>query len=166
MNNTRIAFKVILRFVFLYLCHNKAGISVTATKESCFFLLSLLGGIQKMNTKLTYISDSQESLGGVLFSTLHSAIPMDREGYYVLPALTFLRCQCLAKAAALGKQLEEATAILLGKEKSLGEAWPSWCWTTTQEAASWGQKVKNEELEPQNTSKRVRHFWTNHPTII
>lgn len=163
MSNTIIAFQVILRFVFLYLSHNKAGNLDTATKDDCFFLLSLLSGIQKMDTKLTYISDSQESLGGVLFSTLHSAIPMGQEGYYVLPTLRILRCQFLAKAAASGKQLEEATAILLGKER---ETCPSWCWTTTQEAASWGQKVKNKELEPQNTSKRVRYLLTNHPTVV
>lgn len=45
MNNTIIAFQVILRFVLLYLSHNKAGNSVTATKDGCFFLLSVLGGI-------------------------------------------------------------------------------------------------------------------------
>lgn len=155
MSNTIIAFQVILRFVFLFVNRNKAGNSDTATKDDCFFLFSLLSGIQKMDTKLTYISDSQESLGGILFSTLHSAIPMGQEGYYVLPTLKILRCQFLAKAATLGKQLEEATAIVLGKER---EAWPSWCWTTTQEAASWGQRVNNKELEPQNTSKRVRYL--------
>lgn len=159
MNNTIIAFQVILRFVFLYLSHNKAGNSVTATKESCFFLLSLLGGIQKMDTKLAYISVLGKVRRGSLFNTA-LCNPNGPRGLLCSSSSYISKM-----SAALGKQLEEATVVLLGKEKFLGEACPSWCWTTTQKAASWGQKVKNEELEPQNTSKRVRHLWTNHPTV-